>query len=263
MSRSVDAIRRRPALLEVVRLLRRRTWHDAVPLAPVRDYVRLLRLLDASHGVPGAPVKLQIVPLGMSVWLRPGTTDVNVLFDTIRGFHLPPEDLEPRLILDLGSNIGLTVADLAARYPDATVIGVEPVPASASMARWNTAAYGDRCRIIEAAAWHEDTSLQFEVESGNEYAGRLASTGTLTVEAVSLRTLLRDVETADYVKLDIEGAEEHVLERNADWAEKVRCVKVETHPPYTLDRCADALARLGFRTSLDPDHTLAVIGRRD
>jgi hypothetical protein len=61
---------------------------------------------------PGTQVEVPVAELGTTVTLRPGTSDVRVLDDTFAGrFHLPPPDVEaPELVVDLGANIGTTMA---------------------------------------------------------------------------------------------------------------------------------------------------------
>jgi len=75
------------------------------------------------------------------------------------------------------------------------------------------------------------------------------------VRAISLDSLaaeLEEGERVDYVKMDIEGAEEHVLRINTDWAGIVRTIKVEVHSPYTVEDCQRDLRALGFEVSEDP-----------
>jgi hypothetical protein len=83
------------------------------------------------------------------------------------------------------------------------------------------------------------------------------------VRALSLTTLLRERQTTvDYLKIDIEGAERVLLANGADWAQDVRCVKVELHGDYTVEDCERDLRRLGYRTLPDHAHVSAVIGIR-
>ena len=118
-----------------------------------------------------------------------------------------------------------------------------------------------RCRIVHAAAWGEDISLQLHVEQGDEYAAHLDTRGEIPVQGLSLNSLLSAYETVDFLKMDVEGAEAEILARNTSWASKVRCLKVETHPPYTPDQCFRALQSLGFEAKRDERHNLGVIGR--
>jgi FkbM family methyltransferase len=264
------SIRRRlpPRVLAATRAVRPVIRRMAREVAPLSDYLQILRLSEARGKFDERePIHVRILPLGgLTVTLRPGTSDASVVLDTfLARYHLPPDDIEPRVIWDLGSNIGLTIAHFAVLYPGARITGLEPEPAAAALARLHIQRWSERCRIVEAAAWVEDGELSFVSEPGNEFGGRvlpgLADT-TLRVRAMSLNTLLAGEGEVDYLKMDVEGAEEQILRLNTDWVEKVGCIKVEVHAPYSLERCVDDLRRLGFSTRVDPAHWAAVVGRR-
>jgi FkbM family methyltransferase len=106
------------------------------------------------------------------------------------------------------------------------------------------------------AVWIEDGEITYEFEKGQEYAARLHETGThgtggRRAPSFSLNTLTAGDLVIDLLKMDIEGAEQAVLRRNTEWAERVRAIKVATHPPYSLEECAEDLRALGFETRLD------------
>jgi FkbM family methyltransferase len=63
------------------------------------------------------------------------------------------------VILDLGANIGITVADNARRYPGARLIAVELDPENAELARLNTAPWADRVELLQGAVWTEDGEI--------------------------------------------------------------------------------------------------------
>jgi FkbM family methyltransferase len=252
-------------VLALLRALRPKTWREARSVAPLPSYLRILHLAETPPGAIAKPLRVRLFELGgAGVGLRPGTSDLKVLWDTISGrFHLPPADLRPRVIWDLGANIGLTVAHFLAVYPEARVVAVEPEPSNAALARENVRRWNGRVRVVEAAVWHEDTELALTVEPGDEYGARVgANAGGHRVAAKSLNTLLADEETVDFLKMDIEGAEQTVLTQNTDWAEKVGCIKVELHGAYTAAACIDDLRRLGFAAEPDRVHNQCVVGRR-
>ena len=59
----------------------------------------------------------------------------------------------PRLILDLGANVGYSSAYLLSCFPGATVVAVEPDPGNFELCRRNLAPYGDRAKLVPGAAW--------------------------------------------------------------------------------------------------------------
>jgi FkbM family methyltransferase len=208
-------------------------------------------------------VSLRVRALGGArVLVRPGSSDAQVLLDTfVGGYHRPPADLDPTTIVDLGSNIGLTLADLAAHHRRATLVGVELDEDNAALAEMNVEAWRERCTVVRAAVWIDDGEVTYELTPGREYAARIGD-GDRTTRSISIDTLTAGLPKVDYLKMDIEGAEAQVLRANTDWAAKVASIKVETHPPYTRDDCTRDLTALGFIVVVDPHHTRAVLGRR-
>lgn len=230
----------------------------------------------AACGPPGVPVAVRVRELGGGeVWVRPGSTDVSVLIDTfMRRFHLPPETVsaqDARTIWDLGANVGYTAAHLAALHPHARVWAVELDGSNAELARRNLAAYGDRCRLLEAGVWVSEGTVRYRPDAGNEWGLRIvqdpqADVGAgATAPALTLNRLaeLTGAERVDYVKMDIEGAEEQVLASATEWAALVAAIKVEVHAPYSTARCSEDLRALGFRTLPDARHPACVIGLRE
>lgn len=248
-------LKRRARLVSFVRTVRAMGSRRARGLAPPRDYARLVGLFDAASGPPRPPVSIRISPLGgHRLALRPGTSDVWVLSDALSAAnHLPPTSMTPAVIWDLGCNIGVTLADFAWRFPGARIVGVEPDPASAALARENTRVWAERCRVIEAAVWTSDGRHAFDTTAGFEYGSKLVSGGGVTVSTSTLPTLLAEEERVDFLKMDIEGAEASVLAAGEEWAAKVSCMRVETHAPYSPRECANALGRLGFEVVFDSD----------
>lgn len=203
---------------------------------------------------------------GLPLHVRPRSSDIDMVWCTYAAnWHLPPgivESPEP-LIVELGTNIGAALSGLAARYPRATLLGVEPDPQNAALARRNVAPFGSRCRILEAAIWDRDTELVIE-RSRREWGlvVRPREPGDPpqwpSVPALSVTSVLGPFEPGreiDYLFMDVEGTELRVLEADdVGWAERVRSIRVETEREYDgdPDRCADALRRLGFEPRVEP-----------
>ncbi len=211
--------------------------------------------------------RLRVRPLGgREVLVRPGTSDVAIFWDTFaRRYHLPPSELgTPHVILDLGANIGLTMAYFACRYPHARVLGVELDADNVALARRNIAAWADRCEVIHAAVWRSDGVVHYRGSPGGTSGYQVTDmTAGTPVRAVSIATLLREYgEDVDYMKVDVEGAERVLLQDGIDWPEKVRCVKVELHGDYTSDECEADLRSLGYNTRPHSHRWSYVIGMR-
>jgi FkbM family methyltransferase len=203
---------------------------------------------------------------GVRVGIREGTMDCCALRGTFEGrYHLPPEGIVPERILDLGANIGMTMAHYAVLYPHADVVGVELDPLNAALARENLRPWSDRCELVEGAVWTHDGEVSYARERGNEQGFRVVEgDADATAPAFGIGTLLdrRRWESVDFVKMDIEGAERAVLADGTGWADRVRSIKVEIHEPYRVEDAVRDLAALGFDVRADERHWAAAIGVR-
>lgn len=266
---------RPPRLVE--RVLEARFWDSLEQRIPYRaarvlealavcSDPRAIRSFLAGGPAGEAVVQYRLRPLGgQAVSVRPRSADMWALTDIIPPYHLPPLDVVPadaREIWDLGTNIGLAMAQLALRYPDAAVTGVEMDAENLELCRRNVEPYGARCSVLHAAVWHEDGEVSYSNEKDDSLAYRVESNGGTTVRSLSLDTLLaeRGVDRVDYVKMDIEGAEREVLRKNTGWAAAVRTLKVEVHEPYTVDECLADLRALGFEAEPDAKYR-GIIGK--
>ena len=259
------------------RLLSVRAWPRTIAAVSDLESFRQYRRLENTTTCWSANedvVRIRLRPLGgAAVWLRPRTADRYALRGTFSDvFHRPPPQLKTesiRVIWDLGANIGLTMSDLAYRYPGARVIGVELDPDNAALCRRNLAPWADRCRLVEAAVWCEDGELEYRRDPGMEQGFRIGPVARSPTNAralsLSLNTLLSQTpdRPVDFAKIDIEGAEQEVLRRNTEWAAAVRSIKVEVHEPYSVADCVHDLANLGFTASVDSRHPACVAGVRE
>ncbi len=186
----------------------------------------------------------RIRPLDEPVYVRLGTTDWLVLheifiggeYETVVGRLQSPEH-----ILDLGANIGLSVRYWLHFFPDAKVIAVEPDPRNFACLERNLAGYGG-AKLVQACVLARRRAV--EMPSGQEaWSGRVqdSETGTLDssesgVAVVTLDELLGVMpadQRFDFLKCDIEGAEEELFSDCRAWIHRVDHFAVETHVPYS------------------------------
>ena len=204
--------------------------------------------------LPGPAVEVPVIPLGGTFRMRPGSTDVRQFEDSfLRGYHVPPPEVgDPRLIVDLGANIGTTMAHFATLYPAATVIGIELDAENAELCRGNVARYGERCVVVEGALADRDGTVTYARDPGHEWGYSIVGDGgDVTAEAICLDTLLErhaPGRRVDFLKMDIEGAERDVLRAGGAWVDRVACINLELHPPYGVAEAVADLRALGFAT---------------
>ena len=196
---------------------------------------------------------------GTVVWLRARSTDRLALEFVDYGHHLPPAALTGpvRHIAVFGANIGLLTADLAGRYPQARLLGVEPDHDNALLARRNLAHLGGRCALEEAAVWYRDETLTLTWEPdawGQIVTGPVRGNGSAAtaqhidaVDAANLLAAFSGLAPVDYLLVNIESAWYEML-RHGQWTENVRCIRIEITDRY--DEAVPLLETLGYQAQL-------------
>jgi FkbM family methyltransferase len=196
----------------------------------------------------------------VSIVVRHHTPDVLVLDEIFSQaeYDLPPavkdalSESGPLRIVDLGANIGLFGAYAFTRYPDASILAIEPDPANAAVhARAIDANRCKRWELIEAAAATASGTMRF-VSGGFTLSHTAGATETgIEVPTVDV---LPHVESADFVKIDIEGAEWALLADVRFPETKARAIVLEYHPEGCLGadpagEARKALVRAGFQVA--------------
>jgi FkbM family methyltransferase len=202
--------------------------------------------------------------LGRDVALRPDTTDEQIFHETfVKQFHVPPEEIRPATVLDLGCNIGLTVAHFERLWPNAKIIGVELDEGNCAVARTNC----QRARILHVAVAASSGRQSYSGEEA--WSFRLDPAGDRTVETRTLDELTDLVGgRADFVKMDIEGSEWEVVKAPGKWPERVGSLLIEVHGTEGrrqegLDEMAGYLREKGFICRKHEAHWSAVWATRD
>src|SRR5262249_12313551 len=176
---------------------------------------------------------------GRTIWCRPGTSDWSSLADLLfQQFYLPSRVLQdPKVIVDLGCNVGYTTAHFAATYPTARVIGLELDSGNFAIASKNIEPWRDRVTLLNAASWSNDGYVAFGgpqddsyhvVASANDPVERTDQPNNKLAKSITMASLLRQLNTShiDYLKMDIEGAEDEIiLKSDCSWLRSVSELK--------------------------------------
>lgn len=158
-------------------------------------------------------------------------------------------------ILDLGANIGLSVLYFKQLYPAAEITAYEADPSIFHYLEQNVHGNGySDVRLVNKAVWDRNTTIRFKSEGAD--GGRVKfndDSDLISVEAVDVREIL-DAGEYDLLKMDIEGAEEHVLPACKDHLNRFRHVFIEYHSvvgkKQCLDRIISLLSDIGFRVHI-------------
>jgi FkbM family methyltransferase len=216
-------------------------------------------LANRMFGTAPVNVQLHFSP-DMPFCYRPGTTDLLVLEQVFldREYHVEPivpESIE--YIVDLGSNIGVTAMFWARRYPKARMALVEPDPDNFKLLQRNTAAFQDRCVLINAAVSDQRGQTGF-FRSEREYGHSIIKTddcvSEIQVKTVTVSDVLREsgFPRVDLLKMDIEGGENLVMPTIGTWKPAPRYLIAELHPPYDFDAFTKHCGSVGLRATQSP-----------
>jgi FkbM family methyltransferase len=159
---------------------------------------------------------------------------------------------EKPYIIDCGANIGLSIIYFKQLFPQAEIIGFEPDYNVFKALQHNIEAFGfANVTLVKKACWNTETILEFFSEGAD--AGRAAKDfdnhNIIKVKTVSLRSFLD--KKVDFLKIDIEGAENEVLHDIQDLLGNVDKIFVEFHSfvgkEQMLPEVLTILKNAGFR----------------
>ncbi len=213
--------------------------HDCWLVGP-RTALALSRIRHARAGQPGAAVALRIRGVKSPVYVRPGTSDSDVVRQVFgyREYECVARMRDVQFIVDCGANVGLTSVFLLSRYPNARLVAIEPDPGNMAVCRRNLAPFADRAVCIEAGVW--SVSAPMVVVRGTYRDGRdwahtvrpCAEGEAPDFRAVTVPQVMAEhgLTRVDLLKVDIEGAEAEVFNAAApEWLSGVRAIAVELH----------------------------------
>ncbi len=222
----------------------------------IRDFLRVMRV-RLSQSKVGAlvcprPIEVDVAlrSLGDGVRLRSHTSDISVLGEILvsRSYEIVASAAgEPRAIVDLGANIGLTARLLLERFPDARLVSVEPEPGNVAVLRHNLEPYGDRAHVIAAFAGGRERKVAVVSSRGAEFGTTMVDDAEGDLDVVTMPMVLAKLgaDRIDLFKCDIEGAEAELFEDSATWISRVGVLAVECHDSFKASDLRQLLGRNG------------------
>lgn len=141
-----------------------------------------------------------------------------------------------RVVVDLGSNIGISALYFLTLNPEVYCHLYEPVPQNVERLRENLAGYEDRYELHEQAVWDRDGVVEFGVEPTGRYGGiALRRSRTIDVKAVDVNRVLEPIPAVDVLKVDTEGAELATVRAiRDDLLDRIGVIYLETMERPTL-----------------------------
>lgn len=181
-------------------------------------------------------ISISIPQCKSPIVLRAQTSDI-LVFEEIflnEGYEMP-FDINPKVIVDGGANIGCSTLYFANKYPEARIIAVEPEKSNLAILKKNTYSYPN-INIIRCGIWNKRAFLKIINTEAENWAFRVQECNTHeeSIEAITIDDIVRisKSEVIDILKLDIEGAEKEVLSGKPKWLGKVNVLIIELHEDY-------------------------------
>lgn len=203
---------------------------------------------------------------GTSFLLRGRSVDFYV-FDSIfgRGEYDFPIGFVPEVIVDAGAYTGFSAVWFHRRFPQATVIAVEPEASNFGLLARNTKPFSN-IRPVRGGVYGRETPLKIADSGVDKWAFTLhVSDGTGdTVPGYTVPLLMKEfgLDRIDILKMDIEGAEHSVfINRPEEWLPKVRMVIAEVHDHIHSgvgELITEKLEEAGFTTDRRGENLIAL-----
>lgn len=163
-------------------------------------------------------------------------------------------------IIDAGANVGMSVIYFKYLFPEARIIAFEPDQALFELLNKNIASH--QLQDVETypyALWKDETELSFFSE-GKE-AGRITTDSSTSYKVQTKRLSSYINEPVHLLKIDIEGAENQVVQECKDKLHMVDKLFVEFHSyegqTQELSQLIGILEQAGFRLHIQDNLPLS------
>jgi FkbM family methyltransferase len=157
------------------------------------------------------------------------------------------------VIIDCGANIGLSVIYFKLLYPDSTVIAFEPDNNNFELLKKNIDSnnFGN-VELYKKAVWIKDGTISFEAsESEASRINEEKADDAALVKCIKLVSFLSRYQKIDFLKMDIEGAEDKVIDDCSDVLSNIQNMFIEYHGKTTetekLTKMLSLFEEKGFR----------------
>ncbi|MFN5145927.1 MAG: FkbM family methyltransferase, partial [Bacteroidota bacterium] len=142
--------------------------------------------------------------------------------------------LTPSTMLDGGANIGLASVYFAHRFPNTKIVAVEPNEENFKMILKNTVNYPN-VFAKQGGIWNDNKRLAIIDKAAYDNSfmvTEVAENTSDSLPAFSIHSIMQEQgwSTLDVLKLDIEGSEKEVFEKNVEeWLPHTRMLIIEVH----------------------------------
>ncbi|RAJ13168.1 FkbM family methyltransferase [Olleya aquimaris] len=149
---------------------------------------------------------------------------------------------EPKTIIDAGANTGFASLFFKIKYPNANIVALEINKDNATMIAKNLKGF-DNVDILERGLFSEYAYFKVEnpYNATNSFViKKVDKNDDFDIESITIDQILelKQWDTIDILKIDIEGSEKELFETNyQSWLPKVKVIYIETHDRM-IPKCA-------------------------
>ena len=181
--------------------------------------------------------KLNITINGINLLIRSNTPDYLVAKESLLSGEYDSIELDaPKVIIDLGANIGTSALALNRRYPESKIYAVEMENENFQLLTENVSAYENIIPIHAAIAGTSGIRKIFDRGTG-PWGYTITDTTNETselseqIQAISLDELVEKyaIDKINLLKIDIEGAEKEIFETENKWLTITDVIIAELH----------------------------------
>jgi FkbM family methyltransferase len=135
-------------------------------------------------------------------------------------------------IIDAGANIGASAVYFALKFPAAKIIAIEPETNNFEQLKKNARSYPNIIPVL-GGVWSETGAFKIKNEKGDSWNFMLEKSTDENSDKrlYTIEELINIYQfpRVDFLKIDIEGAESIVFEKNYQWLSMVKSLSIEFH----------------------------------
>ena len=160
------------------------------------------------------------------VYYRTSTSDMTLIYEILlqskyKSEYFFPDELNPKIIFDIGGNIGITAVYLSSIFPDATIYTFEPLTENFEILKKNTQHYHN-IKAFNVGLGAKNGSFKVYLSNDSENFGGVSlypdpignipeSSDVCKVKNINDIVKKHNIEIIDLIKIDTEGAEYDIL----------------------------------------------------
>ncbi len=175
----------------------------------------------------------------------------------------------PKIIVDIGANIGIETIRFNKLFPNSKFISVEPEMSNFTLLEKNLTDYKN-AKSINKAIWNKKTILSIKNHSQKNsqtfFVEEKRESDQVEIESLSVKDLMNifQISIIDILKIDIEGAESIIFDETCDeWVSSVKVIIVEcpdNDTPFTTMKIFNAFDRkkIKFNTYINGENLIFI-----